>query len=110
MNEVDREIKDAAITSGQQISMRVEEVADALINIAETYGASVTQLKEALMIFARTTNDLTMSPEEVATMVNCIEPRRQETKLIYKMCFNRPRIVHQVSNRKPRNLIKKIIH
>ena len=98
MNELDRDIKGA------------KEIADALMYIAEVFGENAKQLAEALMIATRTTNDLIMSFEEFATMVNCMEPRRQETKPIYKMCFDRPRIVHQVSNRRPRNLVKKIIH
>jgi len=109
MNGLDREIQDAAVIAGQRTFMNAEEIADALMYIAEAFGASVAQLQEAMMIATRTTNDLSMSPEEVATMISCMEPRRQETKSIYKKCFNRPRIVHQVSDRKPRNLVKKII-
>lgn len=70
MNELDREIKDAAVSIGLQTGV---------------------------------------SAEELATALNCMEPCIQETKPEHKLCFNRPRIVHQVNNRKPRNVIKKII-
>jgi len=109
MNELDRDIRDSAVMMGLQTGVSAAEVADALIHIAKVFRVNMKQLQEALMIAAPTINDLTMSAEELATALNCMEPCIQETKPEHKLCFNRPRIVHQVSNRKPRHLIKKII-
>ncbi|MFY0521006.1 hypothetical protein ACOMCU_24755 [Lysinibacillus sp. UGB7] len=110
MNEFGKEIKDAAVSIGPQTFKNAEEIANALMHIAEVFGATIKQLQEALMIAARNTGDITaMTGEEIGAALNCMEPCRQETKPIHKMCFVRPRIVHQVSSRKPRHLIKKII-
>lgn len=110
MNELDREIKDAAVNTGLQTSMNAERVAIALMHIAEAFGTSMEQLQDAVMQVALNTGiSTTMTAEEIETALNCMEPGIQETKLEHKLCFNRPRIAHQVNNRKPRNLIKKII-
>lgn len=38
------------------------------------------------------------------------EPERKKRKALYKLDFNRPLIKHQVLDRKPKQLIKKVIH
>lgn len=109
MIELDKGMKDTAIVFGQETAMHAERVAAALMQIAEVWGASVEQLQEAMMMVAGSVGIYTSTAEEVATALESIEPRRQVMKQIHKMCLKRPRIVHQVFNRKPRNRVKKII-
>ncbi|ACA41252.1 hypothetical protein J2D69_15955 [Lysinibacillus sphaericus] len=110
MIELDKGMKDTAIVFGQETAMHAERVAAALMQIAEAWGASVEQLQEAMMMFAGNVGIFTsMTAEEVATALESIEPRRQVMKQIHKLCLKRPRIVHQVFNRKPRNRVNKII-
>lgn len=104
------EIKNAVVTCGQQTAKDAERAAIVLIHFAEAFGASVEQLKEALMHVAESVGNLTsMSTVEAETALNCMQPQRQVIKPIHKLNFNRPKIIHQVSNRRPRHLVKKII-
>ncbi|UYB50366.1 hypothetical protein OCI51_27760 (plasmid) [Lysinibacillus capsici] len=110
MIEFDGEVKDVAVVTGQQTAMNAERVAEALMQIAEAFGASVEQLQEALMFVVGNVGMATsMTAEEVATALNCLKSHSQVVKPIHKLNFNRPRIVHQVFNRKPRNRVNKII-
>ena len=110
MNQIDDEVKDATIMCGQQTAMNAERVAIALMNAAVSAGASIEQLKEALVILAGTVGAVTsMTAEEVALALDCVQPKVKETEPTYTKSFVRPRIVHQVLERKPRHLIKKII-
>lgn len=110
MTELGREIKAAAVVTGQQTAMNAERVAEALMQIAEAFGASVEQLQEALMfVVGNVGRSTSMTAEEVAAALNCLKPHSQVAKPIHKLNFNRPRIVHQVFNRKPRSRVNKII-
>lgn len=105
-----REIKDAAVVTGQQTTMNAERVAEVLMQFAEAFGASVEQVQEALMfVVGNVGRSTSMTAEEVATALNCLKSHSQVAKPIHKLNFNRPRIVHQVFNRKPRSRVNKII-
>lgn len=110
MTELDRDMKGVVVATGQQIAMSAERVAAVLMQIAEAFGASVEQLQDALVALTMNTGSLTsMSADEIATALNNTNPCRQVIKPIHKLNFNRPRIIHQVSIRKPKHLVKKII-
>lgn len=110
MMDLDKDIKDVVVATGQQAASSAEMVATALMQFAEAWGASVEQLQEAMMMVAGSVGIFTSrTAEEVATALTCMEPRRQVMKQFHKLCLKRPRIVHQVSNRQPRNRVKKII-
>lgn len=105
-----REIKDAAVVTGQQTAMNAERVAEVLMQFAEAFGASVEQVQEALMfVVGNVGRSTSMTAEEVAAALNCLKSHSQVVKPIHKLNFNRPRIVHQVFNRKPRSRVNKII-
>lgn len=110
MMELDKDIKDAVNAIGQQAASSGELVAAALMQIAEAWGASMEELRNALMIVSGNVGISTsMTAEELAIALECMEPQEQVMKQVYKLSFKRPRIVHQVSNRKPRNPVHKII-
>lgn len=110
MNELDRDMKGAIVFTGQQIAMSAESVAAALMQIAEVWGTSMEELQHALMIVTGNAGISTsMTAEELAITLKCMEPHEQVMKQVHKLCLKRPRIVHQVSNRQPRNRVNKII-
>jgi len=110
MMELNKDIKDAVNAIGQQTASSAERVAAVLMQIAEAFGASVEQLQDALAALTMNTGGLTsMSADELATALNTMNPHRQVIKPIHRLNCNRPRITHQVSIRKPRHLVKKII-
>lgn len=108
--ELDKDIKDVVNSIGQQAASSAELVAAALMQIAEAWGASMEELRNALMIVSGNVGISTsMTAEELAIALECMEPHEQVMKQVHKLSFKRPRIVHQVSNRKPRNRVNKII-
>lgn len=108
--ELDKDIKDVVNSIGQQAASSAELVAAALMQIAEAWGASMEELRNALMIVSGNVGISTsMTAEELAIALECMEPHEQVMKQVHKLSFKRLRIVHQVSNRKPRNRVNKII-
>jgi len=74
------------------------------------FGSSVEQLQDVLVALTMNTGNLiSMSADEMATALNNMNSHRQVIKPIPKLNFNRPKIIHQVSTRKPKHLVKKII-
>lgn len=105
-----RELKDAVVVTGQQTAMNAERVAELLMQFAEAFGTSVEQLQEALMcVVGNVGSSTSMTAEEVAAALNSLKSHSQVVKPIHKLNFNRPRIIHQVFNRKPRSRVNKII-
>lgn len=110
MMDVDKDIKDVVVATGQQAASSAEIVAAALMQIAEAWGASMEELQNALMIVTGNVGISTsMTAEELAIALEYMEPHEQVVKQIHKLCLKRPRIVHQVFNRQPRNRVNKII-
>lgn len=110
MTGLDRDMKDAIVFTGQQIAMSAESVAVALMQIAEAWGASMEELQNALMsVTGNVGISTSMTAEELAIALECMEPHEQSMKQVHKLCLKRPRIIHQVSNRQPRNRVNKII-
>lgn len=104
-----KELRVAVVVTGQQTAMNAER-AEVIIQFAEAFGTSVERVQEALMfVVGNIGRSTSMTAEEVATALNCLKSHCQVAKPIHKLNFNRPRIVHQVINRKPRNRVNKII-
>ncbi|WKT76967.1 hypothetical protein [Lysinibacillus fusiformis] len=100
----------AAVVTRQQTASSAEKVAAALMQIAEAWGASMEELQIALMMVTGNVGISTsMTAEELAIALECIEPHEQVMKQVHKLCLKRPHIIHQVSNRQPRNRVNKII-
>lgn len=87
-------------------------------NTAEITGVEITQLKESLKriaeffvnafkAFKKIWDKLTDFVEQID--FDEIYSQQKEKRELYKLNFKRPRIQHQVLDRKPRHLIKKII-
>lgn len=100
-NYIDEELKKHEIL---YVSYDIDgdQLTSAIIAVAETARVIITTMSESLRDIAKWFDgyDFSLDPFEI------IEGKKQA----HRLDFTRPTIKHQVLDRKPRQLIKKIIH
>ncbi len=94
---------------------RVRAIATIAGVTAEQFAISLKGFAEAISVMADAFMKAFGWVKELSDFItqfdfNEINHIRKSRKMLYKLDFSRPRIQHQVVNRKPRYLIKKIIH
>ena len=102
MQNLDLESEKRLIAIATSVGIERQEVILIFENIAEA----------AVKILVAFTELIESAFEVLKPLVEAVsefEIENENRKELYKLDFQRPRIQHQVLNRKPRNLIKKII-
>ncbi len=94
----------------EQREKELKELFAALEVVFDLEKTEVERLAESMMVAAESVNQFSIGIEEALVALSIKEQRNRVIKQrSRKLYFEKQRIEHQVSSRKPRHLVKKVI-